>query len=117
MQPHVDLAKTDPGGGTSLVTSSSEKISSSHTFMLHLRDCANGGETALLKQLEKEKASPSAEVDGSSKEHDAILPVLAAVAPRRGRLLLFPHACPHAGLPVDAVPKLFLRGELIWTPS
>ena len=37
---------------------------------------------------------------------------LASVQPRRGRLLVFPHACPHAGLAVQAAPKLLLRGEL-----
>ena len=37
--------------------------------------------------------------------------VLARVEPRRGRLLVFPHACPHAGLAVIDAPKLLLRGE------
>ena len=37
--------------------------------------------------------------------------VLARVEPRRGRLLVFPHACPHAGLAVVEAPKLLLRGE------
>ena len=40
--------------------------------------------------------------------------VLASVSPRRGRVLIFPHACPHAGRAVQDVPKLFLRGELRW---
>ena len=31
----------------------------------------------------------------------------------RGRLLVFPHVCPHAGSAVGSVPKLFLRGELL----
>jgi hypothetical protein len=38
--------------------------------------------------------------------------VLAAIAPVRGRLFLFPHVCPHAGLPVASVPKVLVRGEL-----
>ena len=42
---------------------------------------------------------------------------LASVAPLRGRLLLFPHVCPHAGNPVVDVPKCFLRGELRWEPA
>ena len=37
---------------------------------------------------------------------------LAVVAPVRGRLFLFPHACPHEGRLVAAAPKLFLRGEI-----
>ena len=32
--------------------------------------------------------------------------------PKRGRLLIFPHACPHAGLAVVDVPKIVVRGEL-----
>ena len=35
----------------------------------------------------------------------------AVVLPRRGRLLLFPHLCPHEGLATIAGPKLLLRGE------
>ena len=39
--------------------------------------------------------------------------VLASVSPRRGRLLVFPHVCPHEGRPVTDVPKVFLRGECV----
>ena len=39
--------------------------------------------------------------------------VIAAVAPRRGRVLIFPHACPHDGATVVEVPKLLLRGEVV----
>lgn len=38
--------------------------------------------------------------------------VLAAVVPKRGRMLVFPHKCPHAGGVVLDPPKLLLRGEL-----
>lgn len=92
--------------------------------MVHLADCENGGETVLLNKL----------MGGTDS-------VLASVSPVRGRLLIFvstqaipnetlfqgipltdclccqPHLCPHAGLPVDDVPKLFLRGELILCAS
>ena len=34
------------------------------------------------------------------------------VKPLRGRLLVFPHECPHAGRPVIDTNKLVLRGEL-----
>ena len=37
--------------------------------------------------------------------------VMSECAPVRGRLLIFPHECPHAGRPVVDVPKLLLRGE------
>ena len=39
--------------------------------------------------------------------------LLASVSPRRGRLLVFPHVCPHEGRPVSDVPKVFLRGECV----
>ena len=129
MRPHVDLAKKDMG-----VENSKH---STHTFLLHLADCASGGETVLLKSLSA--AAPAVVVaaaataaepagDGSSGgggggEEAAGgvvaggLEVLASVAPRRGRLFVFPHMCPHAGLPVKDVPKLFLRGELLLLSS
>ena len=40
---------------------------------------------------------------------------LARVAPRRGRLLVMPHACPHAAAPTEGSdPKVVLRGELLF---
>ena len=42
--------------------------------------------------------------------------ILGSAAPARGRLVIFPHICPHAGLPTIDAPKVFLRGELIVTP-
>ena len=104
MQPHVDLAKRDPSNSIRLST---------HTFMVHLADCKTGGETALLSKLAGAAAALDASelsADGKVRTSDE---VLAAVSPVRGRLLIFPHACPHAGLPVNSVPKLFLRGELL----
>ena len=80
---HIDLARTGPEGSRS-----------THTFILYLADCAAGGETALLRTLGRDAAA------------------LAVVQPRRGRLLLFPHVCPHEGRAVVDVPKLLLRGEL-----
>lgn len=106
MQPHVDLAKRDPGGGKRVRLST-------HTFMVHLADCTTGGETVLLSKLTGAVADLDAaggpSGDGGQLPHG----VLAAVSPVRGRLLIFPHLCPHAGLPVVSVPKLFLRGELL----
>ena len=37
---------------------------------------------------------------------------LEAVRPREGRLLLMPHACPHAAAPTIDTPKLLVRGEV-----
>lgn len=67
-------------------------IQSTHTFILYLVDC-EGGETALLETV-------------------ASAVVLANVKPIRGRLLLFPHMCPHEGRPVIQGPKLLIRGEV-----
>lgn len=84
LNPHVDICRVDPDSG----------MRSTHTFILYLYDCQEGGETCLLDQL-----------SGPSK-------VLACVSPRRGRLLLFPHNCPHEGRQVQSLPKLLLRGEV-----
>ncbi|CAE7246332.1 ASB2 [Symbiodinium necroappetens] len=85
LPPHLDLVRTDEKGRRS-----------THTFILYLSDCSGGGgETVLLHRME-----------------DNAEAVLAAVEPRRGRLLLFPHLCPHLARPTVVVPKLLLRGEV-----
>jgi hypothetical protein len=88
LPPHTDLSRTAGCGRAS-----------THTFILYLQDCAEGagGETVLLAGL----APGEREVE------------LAAVRPRRGRLLVFPHECAHAGSLVRCPPKLLLRGELL----
>lgn len=83
--PHVDLPRVD------LLT----QERSTHTLLLYLSDCAFGGATSLLECA-----------TGPGRET-----VLARVQPQRGRLLLFPHECPHEGEAVVDVPKLLLRGE------
>lgn len=80
---HVDLCRVDETSG----------CRSSHTFIFYLSDCKQGGETALLKNL-------------SNPE------VLAVAQPKKGRALIFPHLCPHAGQEVLDVPKVLLRGEV-----
>ena len=86
LPPHVDLSRTRRDGRTSRCT-----------FILYLTDCEAGGETVLLERI----AQPCR--------------VHAAVTPRRGRLLLFPHLCPHLAREVvaEGLPKLLLRGEMI----
>jgi hypothetical protein len=91
LPPHIDLTKVD------IVTQNR----STHTLILYLYDCKEGGETALLEEL-----SP----DGPYAYHK----VIANVCPRKGRLLLFPHACPHEGKEVISTPKLLLRGEVMF---
>jgi 2OG-Fe(II) oxygenase superfamily len=85
LAPHVDLSRTDLSGN-----------SSSHTFILYLYDCESGGETSLLRDLSCDDRNE----------------ILAKVSPRRGRLLLFPHSCPHEGNEVIDVPKVLIRGEV-----
>jgi len=45
----------------------------------------------------------------------AMTQTIAEARPQRGRLVVFPHVCPHAGLAVDDahLPKRFLRGEFL----
>ncbi|KAL9189999.1 hypothetical protein ACHAXT_009674 [Thalassiosira profunda] len=83
LPPHVDLCRIDDATG----------LRSSHTFILYLTDCEEGGGTALLNTLK----------DGK---------VLAVAQPKRGRALIFPHLCPHSGLET-VTPKLLLRGEVM----
>lgn len=89
LPPHIDLSKVDP----------LSQRRSTHTFILYLHDSEDGGETALLKELSS---------DGPYAYHE----VIVKVKPCRGRLLLFPHACPHEGMEVVSTPKLLLRGEV-----
>jgi E3 ubiquitin-protein ligase listerin len=87
LAPHVDLSRCDANTGRR----------STHSFLLYLTDCDQGGETALLGAVSGEQRSL----------------ILASVKPKRGRLLVFPHRCPHEGLKVEDVPKLLIRGE-VW---
>ncbi|KAL7581241.1 hypothetical protein ACA910_006016 [Epithemia clementina (nom. ined.)] len=87
LAPHVDLNRVDLESG----------IRSTHSFLLYLTDCHVGGETSLLKDLSR----------GSEEDN-----ITARVKPKAGRLLLFPHVCPHEGEVVVDVPKLLIRGEV-----
>ena len=109
LAPHVDLSRNHPfrfiatGDDGSILCpnkqnqgeNDSNVLRSTHTFILYLTDCYNGGATRLLR-----------DVSGEGPEN-----TFATVQPRRGRLLLFPHSCPHEGLEVLDVPKILLRGE------
>eukprot|EP00445_Apocalathium_hangoei_P009713 CAMPEP_0203888942 /NCGR_PEP_ID=MMETSP0359-20131031/32545_1 /ASSEMBLY_ACC=CAM_ASM_000338 /TAXON_ID=268821 /ORGANISM="Scrippsiella Hangoei, Strain SHTV-5" /LENGTH=414 /DNA_ID=CAMNT_0050810251 /DNA_START=6 /DNA_END=1246 /DNA_ORIENTATION=+ len=94
---HVDLPRNDVSGRRS-----------TYTFLLYLQDCDHGGETNLLECLDGDVAlADSGGVAPGSRE------VLARIQPRRGRLLLLPHICPHSASPVLDVPKVLLRGEVL----
>ncbi|KAL3919237.1 MAG: hypothetical protein SGILL_003853, partial [Bacillariaceae sp.] len=94
LAPHIDLCRVDPFA--SCDNQQQQLSRSTHTFILYLADCCDGGETCLLE-----------DVSGDGREV-----VLAKIAPRRGRLLIFPHATPHEGLEVVDTPKILLRGEV-----
>lgn len=102
LPPHLDLNRTDREGRTS-----------THTFLLYLLDCAEGGETALLERIPKDadKAADRGDRSGGGKTLDEL--TLAAVKPRRGRLLAFPHLWPHMGCVVQSAPKVALRGDML----
>lgn len=82
---HIDIGRTDAAGRRS-----------SHTMLLYLAEVeeGDGGETVLLESLE-----PGA---------DAVY----KVQPRRGRIVVYPHDTPHRAEPINAPPKLLLRGEM-----
>lgn len=86
LAPHVDLFRAVDQTGKR----------STHTFILFVTDCAEGGSTTLLDGL-----------TGAGRNKK-----LYRVNPVRGRLLLFPHACPHEGEEVVDVPKLLVRGDV-----
>ncbi len=88
LAPHVDLARTDEQG-----------LRSNYTFIIYLTTCEQGGETAIVSSL-------------NYKMKDEESGVIAKVKPKRGRLFVFPHLCPHEGCVVVDTPKLLLRGEL-----
>lgn len=98
---HVDLPRYDKNG-----------LRSTYTFLLYLSDCISGGETTFLESLEGDVLlAPSGGVAPGQRE------TLGAVSPKRGRLLLMPHACPHLAAPVVEVPKVLVRGEVMPPPS
>eukprot|EP00913_Durusdinium_trenchii_P029900 g28017.t1 len=94
---HVDLPRTDKKG-----------LRTTYTFLLYLSDCSSGGETTFLEALEsdRELAASGGVMPGERR-------TLARVSPRRNRLLLMPHACPHLAAPIIHAPKVLVRGEVL----
>ena len=79
---------------------------STHTMLIYLRDCQEGGETILLEGAQKQKA------EQQQKQQSVPRQVIEAVAPQKGRILLFPHPIWHEGAPIKDVPKICLRAEV-----
>merc|ERR1712048_208453 len=97
LPPHVDLARTCADGRRS-----------TYSFLLYLTDCMRGGETTFLECLDGDAAlAPSGGLAHGPRK------AVAAIEPRRGRLLLMPHACPHSAAPVIDAPKVLIRGEVL----
>ena len=97
---HVDLPRVTSDG-----------TRTTHTFLLYLTDCAEGGETLLLDARPGDaKLAPAGGVAPGARA------TISACAPRKGRLMLMPHACPHSAAPVESVPKLLIRGEVLVVP-
>lgn len=94
LSPHSD--------GTKICDETKQR--STHTLLLYLTDCCRGGETQLLRKVVNNKPS---DLQGDDEGN-----LIYATQPRRGRILLFPHATPHAGAPVVSVPKICLRTEV-----
>lgn len=94
---HEDLAKRDPEA-----PHGAQACMSTHTLIVYLSGGGgageDGGETVLLQRFTPPGGTPQA---------------LSECRPVRGRILLFPHACPHLARPVLAPPKVILRGECL----
>ena len=107
LAPHVDLSRVDFDSGRR----------STHSFLLYLTDCNEGGETTLLRNLVGDRASCKHHQDNKHQvcnDHGGDDGnVIVRVRPKMGRLLLFPHACPHQGEAIVDVPKLLIRGEVV----
>ena len=126
---HIDLRRHDPVSGRA----------STHTLILYLSDCDEGGETAILRSdlcnslhefdggarswgggtnggPSASKEGETSEVAGGPRDGKGGAP-LAVVAPRRGRLFVFPHRCLHEGRRTVSVPKVLLRGECYMNPT
>lgn len=97
LAPHRDFPALDRATGRT----------STHTLILYLATVPVGGETVLLE--------PAALAKSRSGGRESALgagSIRCAVKPVKGRLFVFPHGCPHAGLPVMEGAKLILRGDV-----
>jgi len=83
---------------------------STHTMLLYLRDCDQGGQTLLLEPAVIDSSNSTSSKD--KKEPPLPPRVVEAVQPKGGRILLFPHPILHEGAPVVDAPKLCLRAEV-----
>ena len=95
--PHVDYQWLPGYISASLPGYSPAGLSTTHTLLLYLTDCQDGGETWLLEEASEVSDTPEA---------------LARVPARRGRVLLFPHERLHMGTALRRLPKMMLRADV-----
>ena len=87
LAPHTDLSKTMLDGICK------QPRTSTHTFIIYLSTSVDyTGETVLL--------------DKHRSNNICTNKTIASVTPVHNRLLVFPHICPHAGLPILTPPKV-----------
>ena len=115
------MAKHTDGSNTHVVDG--KEVRSTHTMLLYLQNCTDGGETAVWTKREKKKTGklqPSS-VAGNRRmkfsrgvlgHTDSNAGVLERVKCIKNRLLVFPHSCPHEGCLVRLQQKICLRAEL-----
>ena len=72
----------------------------------------DNNETKLAKLNRLQTTLQTIEANISTMHKEASKPCFP-VKPKYGRILFFPHECPHEGRPTVSVPKIFLRAELI----
>ena len=77
-----------------------------------LSSLSSSSSSAGAEATEVEDVKDEVENAKEEEENLCVVKILASVKPRRGRMLVFPHVCPHEGKEVHDVPKLLLRGEL-----
>lgn len=108
-------------------------IQSTHTLLLFLSNCEEGGETLLMDGCNNEWSKqkrlvldsmhrfqhPTENESGSYRRCvslDRLIPndhhVILGVQPIVGRIFVFPHHWAHAGAICQSVPKIALRAEI-----
>ncbi len=92
--------------GSNTHTIEGKTVRSTHTMLVYLQDCDDGGETALFQKKEKQKKALA------KKQKNFVPKLIVNVKPKKNRLLIFPHPCLHEGCIVRLQRKVCLRAEL-----
>ena len=136
--PHVDLSRKtadgrcsthtfllyltdcEYGGETRLLnsvnprsTKTKEKLEGIEIIGSRLNNTENNGKKKENLSSKSTNSSELLTTEAAAGCQKHLCNVLATVQPKRGRLLVFPHQCPHEGMAADSLPKILLRGEMI----